>query len=163
MPATRTLHLDGAPATDRLGARLAARVRAGDALLLSGPVGAGKSALARAVIRAAQAAVGAPPEEVPSPTYTLVQTYAAGALAIWHADLYRLGDPDELAELGLEDALGRALCLVEWPDRLGALRPADAVELALAPARGGAARTLRATGPVAALDRLLGPAAEAAA
>jgi tRNA threonylcarbamoyl adenosine modification protein YjeE len=118
-----TLTLDGAPATEALAARLASRLEAGDCLLLDGPVGAGKTTFARALVGARRAAAGLRPEEVPSPTFTLVQTYATDGPEIWHADLYRLGDPEEIAELGLEDAFAEAICLVEWPDRLGAAAP----------------------------------------
>jgi tRNA threonylcarbamoyl adenosine modification protein YjeE len=136
-------------ATDALAARLAAVVGAGDTLLLAGPIGAGKTHLARALIQVLQRAAGEPAEEVPSPSYTLVQTYRAGPLEIWHADLYRLDGPAAAAELGLEDAFGRALCIVEWPDRLGPAMPADALTVALAPDPGGPGRlaTLTAGGP----------------
>lgn len=110
--------LDGEDATRGLAERIAARLQAGDLVLLDGPVGAGKSFLARHLLRTLQTAAGTVPEDVPSPTFTIVQTYFAGPLEVWHCDLYRLGDPGELAELGLEGALGRALVLVEWPDRL---------------------------------------------
>ena len=135
------LPLADAAATDRLGRALAARLGAGTAVLLSGPVGVGKTHLARALIRAAQASAGRAPEDVPSPTYTLVQCYEAGMLEIWHADLYRLSTPDEVFELGLADAFERALVLVEWPDRLGRERPEASVEIALRPTADGAART----------------------
>jgi len=137
--------LPDAAATDRLGAALAARLRPGDTLLLSGDVGAGKSHLARALIGAARARASLPPEDVPSPTYTLVQTYALGPAEIWHADLYRLGGPDDAIELGLLEAFGSALCLVEWPDRLGPLAPTDALRLHLAPH--GAGRRAHLRGP----------------
>lgn len=114
--------------TARLAARLSSLLRAGDVLLLEGPVGAGKSAFARALIRALCGAA----TEVPSPTFTLVQTYDADGLEIWHADLYRLTTPDEVHELGLEEAFSTALCLVEWPDRLGDYRPDGALTLTLA-------------------------------
>ncbi len=130
-----TLRLTGPEATEDLALRLAPALRAGDVLLLDGPIGAGKTHFARALIGALQRAAGTPPEEVPSPSYTLVQEYAAGPLPIWHADLYRLGDPSELPELGLEAAFGRALVLVEWPDRLGA-PPPQALTLRLAHATG---------------------------
>ena len=202
-----TLLLDGDAQTTRLGAALAPLLEAGDAVLLSGAVGAGKSHLARAIIRARLGRM----EDVPSPTFTLVQTYEAGAaevenpraggaaagrakagrpetglsaprgpgtpeaggaatggeageaaaqgpqartagmdaggtaaqgpqagaagtaaVEIWHADLYRLTSPAEVAELGLEAAFETAICLVEWPDRLGRLAPPDALEIALA-------------------------------
>lgn len=112
----------------RLAAALARRLGAGDTLLLDGPVGAGKTTFARALIRAR---LGDPEAEVPSPTFTLVQTYGEGPEAIWHADLYRLSGPEEILETGLADAFGRALCLVEWPGRLGALAPRDALTLRL--------------------------------
>src|ERR1700754_4988912 len=101
-------------ATERLAAIIAAEARAGDAILLSGDLGAGKTHFARAFINALTAA----PEEVPSPTFTLVQTYDALALGvpvkIWHFDLYRLKAPDETLELGIEDAFAEAISLVEW-------------------------------------------------
>ncbi|MDM7255537.1 MAG: tRNA (adenosine(37)-N6)-threonylcarbamoyltransferase complex ATPase subunit type 1 TsaE [Paracoccus sp. (in: a-proteobacteria)] len=97
---------------------LAATARAGDVLLLDGPVGAGKTHFARAFIKARQ---GDSPEDVPSPTFTIVQTYEARG-EVWHADLYRLSHPDELIELGLDEALDHAICLIEWPDRMQAPR-----------------------------------------
>ena len=118
--------LADAEATDRLGGWLAARLGAGDCLLLEGPIGAGKSHLARALIRARLGRA----EEVPSPSFTLVQVYAAD-VEIWHADLYRLTHPDEVLELGLADAMATALTLIEWPDRLGNLRPERALTLQL--------------------------------
>lgn len=115
-------------ATDALGRWLAERLRPGDTLLLQGPIGAGKSHLARAIIRARLGRM----EDVPSPTFTLVQTYDAPDAEIWHADLYRLTHPDEVMELGLDAAFDQAICLIEWPDRLGALVPANAIRLRLA-------------------------------
>lgn len=114
-------------ATDALGQTLAQFLRMGDTLLLSGPIGAGKTHLARALIRARLGRM----EDVPSPSFTLVQSYETETGDIWHADLYRLSHVDEVIELGLNDAFGRALCLVEWPDRLGDLAPTDAFHLAL--------------------------------
>lgn len=113
--------------TAALGARLALAARAGDCILLQGPIGAGKSCLARAFIRA----LCGPTEEVPSPTFTLVQVYEAQGVEIWHADLYRLTHPDEVWELGLDEAFQSAICLVEWPDRLGKHRPEMALCLTL--------------------------------
>lgn len=115
-PFAATLPLPSPEATARFAARLGARLCAGDTLLLSGPIGAGKTHFARSLIQSRQAAKGHV-EDVPSPTFTLVQTYQAGDLQIWHADLYRLTLPDEVLELGLDDALAEAVCLVEWPDR----------------------------------------------
>ena len=118
--------------SERHAARLAQHIRtglgAGDALLLSGPIGAGKSHFARAIIRAflQDSNVAG---DIPSPTFTLVQTYIAGDLEIWHSDLYRLTHVDEVVELGLAEAFETALCLVEWPDRLGIERPHNALSL----------------------------------
>ncbi len=110
-----------------IAAALAGTLRPGDAILLSGPLGAGKSTFARALLRAACAD---PAMEVPSPTYTLVQTYDAPGLILHHYDLWRLDGPDALAELGWDDAR-TGVVLVEWPDRLGALAPADAMQVTL--------------------------------
>lgn len=124
---TSSLFLPSAEDTERLARRLARLVRPGDTLLLEGPIGAGKTHFARALIRA-RLGEG---EDVPSPTYTLVQSYGDGDDEIWHADLYRLTHPDEVLELGLEDAFGRAICLVEWPERLGDHVPTGALWLRL--------------------------------
>lgn len=120
------LTLDSADEMAALAVRLGKLLGPGDTLLLSGPIGAGKSHFARALIRARLADHGVV-EDIPSPTFTLVQTYQAGDLEIWHADLYRLSLVDEVIELGLADAFQTALCLVEWPDRLGDEAPADAL------------------------------------
>ena len=100
----------------------------GDTVLLQGPIGAGKTDFARQLIQARQSELGAF-EEVPSPTYTLVQTYHAGDTEIWHVDLFRLANMDELFELGIEAAFDDAICLIEWPERLGILAPSDAMLL----------------------------------
>lgn len=121
----RQLSLPDLAATEALAQRIAPRLAAGDTLLLSGQIGAGKSSFARAVIRARMGAE----VEVPSPTYTLVQTYDAGETEIWHADLYRLGDASEIEELGLIDAMETAICLIEWPEKLDTDAPANALRL----------------------------------
>ncbi|MBZ4689597.1 MAG: ATPase, YjeE family [Cereibacter sp.] len=122
-----SLSLASEEETARLGAVLATLLRPGDTVLLEGPIGAGKTHLARALI---QTRLGHA-EDVPSPTFTLVQTYETPEAEIWHADLYRLTHPDEALELGLEAAFDTAICLVEWPDRLGAQLPPDALRLTL--------------------------------
>lgn len=124
-----TFFLPDDVATTALGALLATLLRAGDTVLLSGGIGAGKTHLARAFI---QAKLGRA-EEVPSPTFTLVQTYDADDCEIWHADLYRLSHPDEVLELGLEAAFETAICFIEWPERLGDLAPESALKLSLSP------------------------------
>lgn len=135
--------------TEALAARLAPGFRAGDTVLMEGPVGAGKSLFVRAVIHALGIA-----EDVPSPTFTLVQTYEAPDFEIWHADLYRLGGPDDVIELGLEEAFAQALCFIEWPDRLGLLTPVQAMRLILEPL-GENHRRLTLAGPSHRIDRLL--------
>ena len=119
-------------ATEALAASIAARVRRGDAILLEGPLGAGKTAFARAFLRAATGDAGL---EVPSPTFTLVQSYETRLGVVHHFDLWRLSGPGALAELGWDDACAD-IVLVEWPDRLGDLRPQDALTVALVPGSG---------------------------
>lgn len=133
------LHLATPQDTDRLARWFATRLGAGDTILLDGPIGAGKSHFSRSLIRSRLATLGRI-EDVPSPTFTIVQTYDAGPVEIWHTDLYRIGGPEEVAELGLDEAFDSAICLVEWPDRLGALRPTNALELRLFHSDGGEAR-----------------------
>ena len=116
-------------------------LRPGDCLLLDGPVGAGKSAFARALIQA-QMALDGRIEDVPSPTFTLVQTYDTGIGEIWHADLYRLASPDEVVELGLDAAMAQAITLIEWPDRLGTELPPRHLRLRFDPMDDADARRL---------------------
>lgn len=142
MPRTVTLHLKDLSATHALAARLAGLLRPGDAVLLEGPLGAGKSEFARAVLRAA---AGDPALEVPSPTFTLVQSYDLPAGTAHHFDLYRLDGPAGLDELGWDEAL-EGIVLVEWPDRLGALAPAEALRITLEPGHDEDARTARLAG-----------------
>ena len=111
--------------TDRLARRIGARLAPGDTLLLEGGIGAGKTHFARALIQSLLET----PEDVPSPTFTLVQVYDTAKGPVWHADLYRLTAPDEVQELGLLEAFDSAVCLVEWPDRLGSLAPEGALSL----------------------------------
>ncbi len=140
MPDFATAFLASEEATAALGRWIAPRLVAGDCLLLEGPIGAGKSHFARALIQTRLGRL----EDVPSPTFTLVQTYQAD-VELWHADLYRLSHPDEVAELGLEEAFSQAICLIEWPDRLGALAPDNAMRLALSTQGDG--RSLFLTAP----------------
>lgn len=142
MIATRDALVDlpDAAATARLAARLARRARQGDVIALEGPLGSGKTTFARAFIRA----YGGAATEVPSPTFTLVEIYAfAGKPPVWHFDLYRIKAPEEAWELGLEEALAEGICLIEWPERLGPLLPAEHLRLTLAEGPDPGARTAR--------------------
>lgn len=134
-----TLHLATADATASLASTLAPALKAGDCILLSGPIGAGKTHFCRALIQARLALLDRF-EDVPSPTFTLVQVYDAGDVELWHTDLYRLTGADEVFELGLDEAFDSAICLVEWPDRLGSFEPANALSLTLAPDADGEGR-----------------------
>ena len=147
--AIRKMTLGSEAETVALAQAMAARTRAGDALLLSGNLGAGKSTFARAFIRAR---AGDASLDVPSPSFTLVQTYELDP-PVTHFDLWRLTGPDDVAELGLDAALA-GIALIEWPDRLGPLAPREAITLALGWGEGNT-RTATASGPDALLERLM--------
>ncbi|MGD9979813.1 MAG: tRNA (adenosine(37)-N6)-threonylcarbamoyltransferase complex ATPase subunit type 1 TsaE [Hyphomonadaceae bacterium] len=134
--------LPDAMATLAFGRRLGERIRPGDVICLSGSLGAGKTTLARGAIEAWTGY----PDEVPSPTYTLVQAYDGEGGELWHVDLYRLRHPDEAWELGLEDAFSSAACLIEWPERLEGQLPHDRLEVDLKPDGEGRSAVLRAHG-----------------
>jgi tRNA threonylcarbamoyladenosine biosynthesis protein TsaE len=126
-PKTHSLLLADEAATIALARRLAGVVRPGDVIALEGDLGAGKSSLARGLIRA----LAGEDEDVPSPTFTLVQCYDCVSVTIWHFDLYRLDKPDDALELGIEDAFAEGVSLIEWPDRLGPWLPRDRLTLRL--------------------------------
>ncbi|MCU0800903.1 MAG: tRNA (adenosine(37)-N6)-threonylcarbamoyltransferase complex ATPase subunit type 1 TsaE [Rhodobacteraceae bacterium] len=141
-------------ATAALGRWLAPALLPGDAVLLSGGIGAGKSHLVRALLRARLG----PALEVPSPTFTLVQPYDDDTgMTILHADLYRLTHPDEVLELGLDVAFATGIALIEWPERLGQHRPANPLDLMLSPL--GEGRHATAQGPARLMTRVAGFAA----
>ena len=133
------INLESPDETCRVARAIGAVLQPGDTLLLDGGVGAGKTHFARCLIQSRLTK----PEDVPSPTYTLVQTYEDGLAEIWHADLYRLTDLSEIDELGLGQAFVEAICLIEWPDRLGDEAPPNALTLRLDAAPGGDTRTAR--------------------
>ena len=125
-----TLTLADLAATERLACALAPHLLPGDFLGLAGGLGAGKSTFARALIASRLATLGRS-EDIPSPSYTLVQTYDLGGVELWHADLYRLGSAAEAVELGLEEAFASAIVLVEWAERLGEALPDRRLMLSL--------------------------------
>jgi tRNA threonylcarbamoyladenosine biosynthesis protein TsaE len=141
-------------ATAALAARLAARARPGDVIALKGELGAGKTSFARSFIRALGGT-----GEVPSPTFTLAQVYDLATATIWHFDGYRLRDPEEAWELGIEEAFADGISLVEWPERFGALLPARRLEVALSPGPTPLARRAVIDAPDGWADRLAGLAA----
>ncbi len=114
-------------ATRRLGRRLAALLGPGDVVGLGGDLGAGKTTLARHVITA----LAGQAMEVPSPTFTLVQAYEFAAFTLWHVDLYRIEQPTDVLELGLDEALDHGVSLIEWPERMGPLIPAERLDVML--------------------------------
>ena len=121
-------------ATSRAGAAIAPLLRAGDVILLEGPLGAGKTTLVRGMLRALGHA-----GEVPSPTFAIVQPYEELSLPVWHVDLYRISSATELAELGLDTILGEGALIVEWPTHAGkGVWPPTALALSLAPREDGA-------------------------
>jgi len=137
----RDIVLSSEAATRALGAQIAAGLGRGDAILLGGDLGAGKTTLARAVLRTLGVA-----ESVPSPTFTLVQHYETPRLSVDHFDLYRIEEESEVDQLGLDEALAQGAALIEWPERAGSLQPDDALRIDLAVA-GEDSRLARITGP----------------
>lgn len=129
-PFSRCMALTDLAATAAFARRLGPCLRAGDVLALHGDLGAGKTAFARALIQGLQAR-GGTVEEVPSPTFSLVQQYEIGGLLLWHFDLYRLASPEDAHELGIDEAFAEGISLIEWPDRLGALLPEQRLDIFL--------------------------------
>ncbi len=140
-------------ATAALAGRLASRARQGDVIGLAGELGTGKTTFARAFIRA----MGSPREEVPSPTFTLVEIYRfAGRPPLWHFDLYRLEAPEHAYELGIEESFADGISLIEWPERLGALLPRERLLLLLRQGATPAARVAELSAGTAWCGRLEG-------
>ena len=126
-----TIPLSDEAATQRLAATLAALLRQGDLVCLSGSLGVGKTVFARAVVTTLAERFGVVVDEVPSPTFTLVQLYEFPDYTLSHFDLYRIERAEEVYELGIEDALAEGVSLIEWPDRMAALLPPDRLEVEL--------------------------------
>jgi tRNA threonylcarbamoyladenosine biosynthesis protein TsaE len=126
---TRTLNIASETEMERLGARLAIGLRAGSLVYVRGPLGAGKTTLVRGALRALGHRGG-----VKSPTFTLVEPYTFGALTLYHFDLYRLKDPEELEFMGIRDYLrGDGACLIEWPERGKNVLPEPDVDVMIEP------------------------------
>lgn len=142
VPVVRRMSLADEAATVALARRIAGAAHPGDVIALSGELGVGKTRFARAVIDA----LTGDSEDVPSPTFTLAQTYESPVATIWHFDLYRLSRAEDVYELGIEDAFAGGICLIEWPDRLQGLLPAERLEVALAYGAAAGARAVRLTG-----------------
>lgn len=142
-------------ATAALAARIAGLARPGDVIALKGELGAGKTSFARAFIRA-RGGTG----EVPSPTFTLAQVYELDDGAVWHFDAYRLRDPEEAWELGIEDAFRDGISLIEWPERFGPLIPPGRLEITLSAGATPSSRRARIDAPGDWAARLAGQAAE---
>jgi tRNA threonylcarbamoyladenosine biosynthesis protein TsaE len=145
-----TLELEDEAATARLAATLARLSRPGDVIALEGDLGSGKTSLARAFIRTLAGAE----EEVPSPTFTLLQVYDYDTGTIWHFDLYRLERATDALELGIEDAFAEGISLIEWPDRLAGWLPTERLTVTLSAGPDPEARMARLTGSPAWANRL---------
>ena len=142
-PVLQQLRLADEQATKALAEKLAGVIGPGQIVALEGDLGAGKTVFARAFLRA----LGVE-GDIPSPTFNLVLVYETTKGEVWHSDLYRLNAPDDAIELGLEDAFADAICLIEWPDRLGSELPADHLLITIEATENIHARlvTLRAAG-----------------
>lgn len=145
-----TVALADPDATARLAVALAALLRPGDVVALRGDLGTGKTTFARALIRA----LTGTDEDVPSPTFTLVQIYDLPFGMLWHFDLYRLAGPEEVIELGWDEARAEGIALVEWPDRLGPLLPAERLDIVLTFGARPGTRVAAITGSDGWADRL---------
>lgn len=129
---TIKIELAGLKDTLDLASRIAGLAETGDVIALGGDLGVGKTEFARAFIRA----LTDPEEEVPSPTFTLVQTYEGQSGEIWHFDLYRIKTPEEVLELGIEEAIHSAITLVEWPEKMGQFLPRGRLDIILTITKG---------------------------
>lgn len=137
-----TLHLQNEEETRAAAQELSRYLKSGDVIALDGTLGVGKTAFARALINAMPGEA----EDVPSPTFTLVQTYQRGDAEIWHFDLYRLEEPEDAFELGIEDAFTDAISLIEWPGKLGNYLPKKHLRIVLAQDGESDTRTLQVIG-----------------
>lgn len=152
MPGTAGRTLADPAATEAFARELAVGLVPGNVICLWGDLGAGKTALARGVITALGFT-----GEVPSPTFNLVLTYDTPRGLVWHFDLYRIDDPAEVLELGIEDALADGIVLIEWPDRLGAMLPDDRLDIELGISEDGLQRQVSVQARGTARNPVAGP------
>ena len=150
IPEEGTIALSQESDTRRFGAALGDLARTGDVIALYGPLGAGKTTLARGFIQHLLKS----DEDVVSPTFTLVQTYDTERGAIWHFDLYRIENPNDVVELGWDDALADGISLVEWPEHAGSFLPPTALKIELSSDPGDSVRQVRLAGGKLWHDRL---------
>ena len=129
------VEIDNQKKIESFAVDLAKLCKTGDILGLNGRLGIGKTTFARAVINAIGSSLGHATETVPSPTYTLMQVYSFGSLEIYHADLYRLENLDEIWELGLEDSFHQGITIIEWPDRMGPFLPLSTLQIFISPGK----------------------------
>ena len=118
--------------TESLAEKIGKNLKIGDVICLQGDLGMGKSVFARALIRSLAEDNSL---EVPSPTFTLLQTYETASGPVWHFDLYRIEEPEEIYELGWEDGLKEAINIIEWPERLGDLKPNRTISIGITPVK----------------------------
>ncbi|XDZ65187.1 tRNA (adenosine(37)-N6)-threonylcarbamoyltransferase complex ATPase subunit type 1 TsaE [Alphaproteobacteria bacterium LSUCC0684] len=142
------LRSESPEATMAIGEALIPHLEPGDILALKGDLGAGKSTFARGMIRAALARFGIDTDDIPSPTFTLVQTYPFAKdgdreTEIWHMDCWRLETPDEILELGFQEIEGRHIALIEWPEKIAGYLPGDALTILMEEAEGPSAPAIR--------------------
>ncbi|MBT5648605.1 MAG: tRNA (adenosine(37)-N6)-threonylcarbamoyltransferase complex ATPase subunit type 1 TsaE [Rhodospirillaceae bacterium] len=145
-PQVQTIPLVDPAATEALAATFAARLAPGDIIALTGDLGAGKTVFARALIRSLGRACGIDIEHVPSPTFTLVQLYELSDFTLYHFDLYRLEEPEEVWEIGIEDAFAGGVSVIEWAERIEHLLPMQHIRIDLAFGSDETARIATVTG-----------------
>lgn len=141
--APTTVNLADIAATESLAKCLAGLLEPGDIIGLSGALGTGKTVIARAVIRALAARYDVDIDDIPSPTFTLVQQYDFPLYSLFHIDLYRIDEPGDVLELGVEDFFADGVSFIEWPERLGPYLPVDRLHLTLQPGEDEGGRTLQ--------------------
>lgn len=144
------INIENQNQTEACAQQIAQIARAGDVIALHGTLGMGKSVFCRAFIRA----LTTPDEEVPSPTFTLVQIYDTDAAELYHFDMYRLETPDDCLELGIEEAFSDGISLIEWPSKIGTYLPWNCLNIEIAPGDNPTARTITFSSQGNWLDRL---------